>query len=98
MSVFCALFGHARVYEMCFGYVSCARCKQQIGDALAGAFSDAKGVSCECSQCEKNWRALRWIDRAFCEQPKWSGLTTKELREENRAKLSKMLAEMKDRP
>jgi len=87
MAVFCALFGHARVYTTCFGYVSCARCRQQLGDTLAGSFSDAGGVSCDCTECQRAWANLKWVERAFCKRPRWTGLTPAQTRAENSRKL-----------
>lgn len=61
----CAFLGHSRVVTMCFGYVYCARCEDQIGDTLAGAF-DAKHVVIsghDCPTCRANAKTFKWQDR-----------------------------------
>jgi len=68
MSIFCVLFGHAKVVSKCFGYVSCARCGTQIGDTLAGVFDLEKYVikGHNCDVCDENWSNLKIRERVFC--------------------------------
>lgn len=93
--VFCALFGHARVYDSFMGYHDCARCGQRVGDSLGSIFVDHGSVSCDCSICESNWPKLRWRERAFCKQPEWSGLTPEQKRDKWRSDVAAMLTEDK---
>ena len=93
-AVFCALFGHARVYEMCIGYVHCARCGAQVGDTIAGVFMDKGGVSCPCTECEAAWKRLPWLDRFLCAQPKWEHLTPDELQAKRRLEVAAMIEDM----
>lgn len=76
----CALIGHSRIVTMCFGYISCGRCKEQIGDTLAGADS-AKGlviIQHDCETCRDNYTKMTWRDKFLVRSP-WS--TEKEKRE-----------------
>lgn len=60
-SVACSLIGHSRVVTMCFGYVYCARCGDQIADKLTGQFESAETavvVGHDCDQCLANLKAL----------------------------------------
>ncbi len=63
-NVICALVGHSRIVEACFGYISCARCKAQIGDTLAGCFDarDCVIVGHDCPTCRENRAKLTWRD------------------------------------
>lgn len=76
-SVVCSLIGHSHVIDMCFGYVSCARCNAQIGDTLAGAFDTTGHVvvghraeGAPCSTCLANYKKLRWQDKVFLPEKK----------------------------
>lgn len=72
-SVTCSLIGHSRVISMCFGYVSCARCEDQIGDTLGGSFDTANRVvvghraknNRPCPTCKKAYKKLDWRDKLF---------------------------------
>jgi len=69
--IVCSLIGHSRIITMCFGYVHCGRCEDQIGDALAGVFgtSDYVVVGHNCPTCRKNFKALTWRDKLFAANP-----------------------------
>ncbi len=60
----CALVGHSRIITTCFGYVSCGRCEDQIGDTLASVFDTTKCVIVghDCPKCRENGKALTWKD------------------------------------
>lgn len=65
-SVACALLGHSLVQHVCFGYWSCARCGQQIGDTLGSRYEAAKkavAVDHHCATCRENAKALTEADR-----------------------------------
>jgi len=73
-SVVCALVGHSRVVSMCFGYVNCGRCEDQIGDTLGGASDMSQRVVIGhrdnetggvCSTCLANYKKLKWEDKAY---------------------------------
>lgn len=66
----CALIGHSNIVTTCFGYVGCGRCKAQIGDTLAGCYSNEKAVIVghDCKVCRKNFKRLTWQD--LLEAPK----------------------------
>ena len=36
--IWCVLFGHSNKVNLCFGYVYCNFCGEQIGDCLAGCY------------------------------------------------------------
>lgn len=66
--VMCVLFGHSNVVDLCFGYVTCARCNAYLGDTLAGAYSLEEMVVAphieydfDCV-CRKNFERLTWKD------------------------------------
>ena len=69
--ILCVFFGHSRIVETCFGYVHCARCGDQIGDALAGVFNgkDVVIVGHDCKDCRKNWTRLTWKDKLLAPYP-----------------------------
>lgn len=63
-SVCCGLLGHSRIQKTFFGYWNCARCGQQVGDSLGGAYS-GKGVFLlghNCAECRKVRKLLTWRD------------------------------------
>jgi hypothetical protein len=64
-AVTCALIGHSNIMTLCFGYHSCARCGEQVGDSLAGAYSNEKAVYVEhnCDICRTNYDCLKWSDK-----------------------------------
>lgn len=67
----CAMIGHSRVITAFFGYVHCARCEAQIGDALGGVF-DATGtviVGHDCKTCRANAPTLTWRDTFMAPDP-----------------------------
>lgn len=53
-AVVCALVGHSQIQTYCFGYYNCARCGEQVGDSLAGAYvgTDAVVVGHNCEKCQ----------------------------------------------
>ena len=63
-SVLCQLVGHSNVLSGCFGYISCVRCSDQIGDTLAGCYTnkDAVIVGHGCKDCRANRKRLTWRD------------------------------------
>lgn len=70
-SVACTLIGHSNIIETCFGYVHCARCGDQIGDTLAGAYRNDRAVIIghDCSICRDNATRLTWQDKLFIDKP-----------------------------
>lgn len=64
----CSIIGHSMIVRLDFGYAYCARCEEQIGDALAGGFmcNDAvtywSGKVQKCPKCENNEERLTWKD------------------------------------
>lgn len=63
-AVCCALIGHSRVQNVCFGYWTCARCDAQVGDSLAGAYNATNAVAVDhhCDTCRENVATLTWVD------------------------------------
>jgi len=66
-SIVCSLIGHSGIVTTCFGYVSCARCGEQIGDTLGGCFSlkDCAIVGHNCSACLANYKRMDWRDKLY---------------------------------
>lgn len=70
-NVVCSLIGHSNIQTVFFGYVSCARCGQQVGDCLAGVYQNDKQVVVghNCETCRKNFDQLSWKDKYLCPDP-----------------------------
>lgn len=71
-AVTCALIGHSRIATMCFGYVYCARCGDQVADKLMGSDSLAEQrviVGHNCKTCQANYRKMDWRDRLYIPNP-----------------------------
>ena len=70
-SVVCALVGHSRIQSHFFGYYNCARCGEQVGDSLGGAYSGAKVVVVghNCETCRANFAELTWRDTFLAPDP-----------------------------
>lgn len=72
----CALVGHSKIRDFCFGYHHCARCGALLGDSLGGAYQDDTAVypthlgqkikGCHCAQ---NAKALTWRDTLYAPDP-----------------------------
>lgn len=77
-STVCAMVGHSRIRDYCFGYHHCARCGALRGDSLAGAYRDDDAVypshlkvrpipdGCNCA---KNAESLTWRDTLYLPDP-----------------------------
>lgn len=70
-TIVCSLIGHSRIIEACFGYIHCARCGQQIGDALGGYWNGEKNVVVghKCQTCIENIKTLTWKDTYLSKKP-----------------------------
>src|SRR6185503_1499613 len=71
-AVVCALVGHSRIQDHCFGYYTCARCGAQLGDALGGVYSAANRavvVGHDCPVCRENAKELTWRDTLMAPDP-----------------------------
>ena len=69
--ILCVLFGHSKIVENCLGYISCARCGEQLGDTLAGVYSLHKCVIVghNCHTCRDNYKKLTWRDKFLTPNP-----------------------------
>ena len=69
--IVCALIGHSEIVEVCWGYWTCGRCIEQLGDSLGGAYSNTVAVIVghNCKVCRKNYKALTWKDKLYCPDP-----------------------------
>lgn len=69
--IFCVLFGHSKIQSGCFGYWSCGRCDQQLGDSLAGAYSvkEVVIIGHDCKTCQENYKKCTWRDKWFAPNP-----------------------------
>ena len=76
--IYCVKHGHAKFVTMCFGYVYCGRCGDQIGDRLGGFFNMTKIalVGHDCKQCRAIVKTLSKSDQAI-----WKKLNDKEKKE-----------------
>jgi hypothetical protein len=71
--VLCAIFRHSNVVECGFGYIYCARCREQLGDKLGSAYHNplAVDVCCDDQTCRDNWAKATWVDRFMARPPEW---------------------------
>ncbi len=63
--IYCIKHGHAKFFTNCFGYASCGRCGEQIGDSLMGVF-DGKGMALVghgCKECTEAYNKLSGTDK-----------------------------------
>lgn len=69
--VVCSLIGHSKIVHYCLGYINCARCGDQIGDALGGAYNAEENVIVghACQTCKKNFAELGWQDKFMAPDP-----------------------------
>ena len=67
----CIWMGHSNVLEGCFGYMSCARCGEQLGDSLGGAYRNSRCaiVGHNCKTCRANYKKLTWRDKLLAPNP-----------------------------
>lgn len=67
----CTLLGHSHITTGCWGYVYCARCGEQIGDALGGIFYDPLEVRVghNCPTCRANYAKLGWESKVLVPDP-----------------------------
>lgn len=69
--VICLIIGHSRIVSMFFGYVSCGRCGEQIGDTLASCYdlTDCVIIGHDCEKCHENFKKMKWQDKLYVEDP-----------------------------
>lgn len=70
MRIYCVKHGHAKYVTMCFGYVYCGRCGEQIGDRLAGIFdtTNVMFINHKCPTCNKIKKTLSKMDLKIVEK------------------------------
>ncbi len=68
--IYCIKHGHADYISMCFGYVYCGRCNEQIGDTLAGIYNptDKMVVGHKCKKCDKVKSKLNKLDKLIVDR------------------------------
>jgi hypothetical protein len=64
-AIVCALVGHSRIVQSCFGQITCARCDAILGDTLAGCYDlkDRVIVGHNCPHCREVYATLTWRDK-----------------------------------
>jgi hypothetical protein len=70
--IVCSLIGHSKIISMCFGYVHCGRCGDQIGDTLMSGFpsmDESVIMNHNCPTCQKNYKLLTWKDKLYTSDP-----------------------------
>lgn len=68
----CALVGHSKIQESSFGYYHCARCGEQVGDALGSIYPEAEHVVIvghNCNLCKANYEKCTWKDTLMAPNP-----------------------------
>lgn len=70
-AIVCALVGHSRIQETCFGYFHCGRCEEQVGDNLAGVYDagDVVIIGHDCNTCRANYEDCTWRDKLYVRDP-----------------------------
>ena len=70
-TITCALAGHPGVVNNCWGYVTCARCGEQLGDTLGGSYRGNHDVVVghNCKICRRNFKKLSPVDRYLTPNP-----------------------------
>ena len=70
--LFCVWFGHSDILHGFFGYMSCGRCGEQVGDSLGGAYTNSRAVIVghDCEHCRANYKRLTWKDKFMAPDPK----------------------------
>ena len=70
-NIICSLIGHSKIVGYCFGYISCGRCGEQLGDTLAGVYDTTKNVIIghNCPTCKDNYDKLDWTDKYETPEP-----------------------------
>lgn len=74
--ILCIYLGHSNIVSNCMGYISCGRCRDQIGDALGGVWSNelAVGMDHGCKECRANFKRATWKDRFLLPKETWDRL------------------------
>jgi hypothetical protein len=70
--IVCALLGHSRIATMCFGYVYCGRCEDQVADKLMGSdaiASERVVIGHNCKTCRANYKKMDWRDKLYVADP-----------------------------
>lgn len=69
--IVCQLIGHSKIISMCYSYVYCGRCNDQLGDNLGSIYDleDKVIVGCNCDKCRKNYEKLDWTDTFMVQNP-----------------------------
>ena len=67
----CALIDHSRIVSFCWGYITCGRCGETIGDTIASTFSLKEKViiNHKCDTCKKNYKSMGWKDKFLVDDP-----------------------------
>lgn len=71
-STVCSLVGHSKIQNVCFGYYTCSRCGDQLGDSLASVYpgaEDAVIVGHKCEKCIENYKKCTWRDKLYAPDP-----------------------------
>jgi hypothetical protein len=66
-AVACAILGHSKVIDACFGQITCGRCGANLGDTLVGTYTIPEGSFLRKSVEENianrdKWDSLSWSD------------------------------------
>ena len=69
--IVCSLIGHSNIETMCFGYVYCGRCGDQVGDKLGSIYSNDNSVIVghNCDTCKNNYVKMNWRDKYLAPDP-----------------------------
>jgi hypothetical protein len=70
--IVCALVGHSRIVDACFGQITCGRCGAIVGDTLAGCYDleNHTIIDHSCDECKANYKKMGWRDKLFIDKEK----------------------------
>jgi hypothetical protein len=69
--ILCVFIGHSNIEDVFWGYHTCGRCGEQLGDSLGGAYQNNRAVIIghNCGTCRKNYKKLTWRDKLLTPNP-----------------------------
>jgi hypothetical protein len=71
-AVVCSLIGHSRIQRFFWGYFSCGRCGDQLGDTLCSVYpfaNKAVVIGHDCDKCRENYKECTWKDKLYTQNP-----------------------------
>jgi len=70
--IICSLIGHSNICDICFGYRSCGRCGETLGDNLCSIDPGRENsviIGHNCKICRANYKKCSWKDKYLVPNP-----------------------------